>query len=506
MTDNESFQVYLNLANDLFDGQIPEDGLSPAVKQLPHLDKQLLDRLAAQAENFALTTPRRSWAIAQVADAAADSQNRDVFLQSLAAWYLGRACNHWTQPQRVNKAISRARQGFKELNEDGWVAACDWQINILSWTKTDFIQSEHELQQALVGLHATGLTEFVPHCGLALSYVQILVGKYEQARENISTSEAYFLDRGDLLNQARCWLNEASLYRRQVLFDQASDRLTKALNVFEGQNARLDVAKAKYQLALLHLLRTDDLSIAISNFNQAIEIFSKCDLDLWEAACKTNLGSIYLQAGQLAQTEACYQEARQSFTQHNVLGLLADNLNDGGKLNLLKGLPEISIEQYKQAEEIYKKLGATLAIALEATNLGEAYGQMGRYQDALHHLERAADQLKLIGHSLHLGTCEMYMAQVWSQLGQPALAHEHLNKAATCYEDSKQKALFSFIYNSRARIYFDQGQTTNGIDWLKKSLVVAEQHGFRPQIALAHRLLGETLVSSGHLKEGRMHL
>ncbi len=506
MCDVDPIQLYLSLSNDLFDGRILEADLPTATSQLPLLDKELLNKLAQSAEAFALNEPRRGWALMQGADAAANFQNCDLFTRSLAAWYLSRACNHWTQPQRVNKAISRARLGFEELNESGWVAACDWQLNVLSWTEADFVRSALELQQALAGLQTAGISEFIPHCRLSLAYAQMLIGKYDQARENIFSSEADFSAQGDMLNQARCWLNQASIFRRQAQFDQAFDQLDKALEVFENQNAQLDIAKTKYQLALLHLMRTDDLSIAITNFEQAIQIFSNHDLDLWQAACTTNLGSVYLQAGQLTKAEACYQEARQSFTRHGVLGLLADNLTDNGKLNIARGYPEISIEQYKQAEEIYRKLDSKLSMGLLIANLGEAYGQLGRYQDALHHLERAAEQLKSINHSLHLGTCEMYMARVWSRLEKPALAHEHLDKASACYEESKQKALLSSLYNSRARIYFDQTDTSNGIIWLKKSLEIAEKHGVRPQVALAHRLLGEALVSIGQLEEGREHL
>ncbi len=506
MSNVAAIQVYLSLSNDLFDGQTLEADLPTATLHLPPLDKELINQLAQSAETFAAIEPRRGWAVMQTAEAAANSQHRDLFIKSMVAWYLGRACNHWAQPQRVNQAISRARQGFEELNESGWVAACDWQSNALAWTKTDWLGTARELREALTGLQSAGFTEFIPHCRLALGNAQILIEEYDQARENILTSAADFSAQGDLLNQARCWVNEASRCRRQALLDSAFDHLGKALKVFESQNASLDIARTKYQLALLHLLRTDDLSKTISYFEQAIELFSKGDLDLWQAACMTNLGAVYFQAGQLARAEACYQDARRSFKRHGILGLLADNLMDSGKLNIWRGLPDRSVEQYQQAGQIYRSLGSKLSVALLATNLGEAYGQLGRYQDALHHLEHATEQLKTIGHSLHLGTCEKYTARVWSQLGQPALAHEHLDKASACYEESKQKALLSSVYNSRAGIYFDQGQATDGITALEKSLEIAEKHGLRPQAALAQRLLGEALVSIGQLEEGREHL
>jgi tetratricopeptide (TPR) repeat protein len=105
-----------------------------------------------------------------------------------------------------------------------------------------------------------------------------------------------------------------------------------------------------------------------------------------------------------------------------------------------------------------------------------------------------------------LGTCEKYSAIIWFRLGQPSLAHEHLDKAAEYYEWAKQRALLSTIYNTRASIFFEQGEHQKAIDCLEKSLEIAETQGTRPQAALAKRLLGEALVRFGRDGDARDYL
>ncbi len=116
-----------------------------------------------------------------------------MFVRSMAAWNLGCASNYWGQPKRVATAISRARLGFVKLNESGWVAACDWQLNALAWTRPDFAKAAQTLAKALEDLERAGFDEFVPHCRLALAYAQILIKDYDRAKKNIEASQTVFI-------------------------------------------------------------------------------------------------------------------------------------------------------------------------------------------------------------------------------------------------------------------------------------------------------------------------
>ena len=502
----DPYEPFLNLADDLIANRIPERDLSVADSQLPSIDEGLLTLLGQRAEEIALREPRRSWALTNVIHRATKSQSQDPFLQSLAGWYLGRASNHWGQPKRVKAAISQVRGKFAKLNLPGWVAACDWQLYVLSWTSPDIPRAVDVLVQASAELQRTEFIDFAAHCGLALAYAQLLIGRYEDAWGNIQASKERFEDTGDRLNLARCWLVEASSLRRQDRIHEALNKLDESLEVFERQNALVDAAKTHYQLGLCHLRLADDLTEASSQFEKAIDFFAVQEMDLWQAAVTTNLGYIHLLTGSLEKSNKLFTKARTVFARQRVLGALADNLNDSGKLNTLRGYPAISIEQFKQAEAIHKELGLILPVAIDAANLGEAYGFVGRYQDALYQLERAAERFRTMNNPLRLGACEKFAALVWAQLGRFDFAVEHLDQASASYELSSQKALLSSIYNDRASILFRQNDNAGAIDYLIKSLDIATRYGVKPQSALAKRLLGEGMSRTGQDAEALLYL
>lgn len=497
MPNNTPFDPYLQLAHELYEGRISESDLPTVMAHLPPLDKSLLDRVAEHAESVASVTPRLGWALTQVAFAAAVFQNRDLFVRSFSAWYLARACNHWAQPTRVADALLIAKRGFEELNDPAWIAACEWQSNALAWTRPDFAEALRGLKEALPNLP----TEFVPHCRLALAFAQILTGDHPAAQENIRLSEEAYQVCGDGLNQARCWLTLASSLRRQDLFVEAHEILHQALLVFEQENALTDQARAHYQIALGHLLQADQLSQAVEHFQRAIALFEATDLDLWRGMCISNLGSVSLYTGELILGDRYYRQAGEIFARHEIPGLLADNLHDQGELNILRGMPQTSIEQFRRSAEINEELGSQLSAAIAITSLGKAYGRSGRYQDALHHLERAAERLSALDSPWRLGICESYAALIWSQLEQPDLAHEHLDRAVRCYEQADQIALLSEIHNIRAGTYFQQDQVQEALTSLKEALEVSLRHGIKPQTVLARRLLGEALTQTGRYDE-----
>ncbi len=497
MNNDDAYYAFLELAEDLFINGESKRDLARLTAQLPPITDTLLKQLGNHTEEIATHQPRYGWAVANVAYRATVEQKQDVYLQSLAAWYLGRASNHWGQPKLVKQAISKARQGFLKLNQTGWVAACDWQYYILSWARPDIPHAVVTLQHAVEKLRQTGFEDFVPHCRLALAYAQLLIGKFGSARNNIRNSEVIFIANRDHLNQARCWLHEASRLRRKDQIDQALNWLQRALTVFEHEDSPIDIAKAHYQLGLCHLIWAEDLTTATNHFQRAIELFAGRDMDLWQAQCVNNLGFVYLLTGLLGKANASFEQARKSFKRHEVLGLLADNLNDNGKLNNLRGLSAISIEQFKQAMQINEQLGLKLSEAIDMANLGEAYGLVGRYQDALHHLEQAVERFRLLKNFTYLSSAEKFEAIIWSHLGQPAVALNHIDQAMSYYQASNKKGSLASFYNYHASILFKQHETDKARTYLEMSLNDALSHGMQPQAALARRLLGEALFQLG---------
>ena len=506
MNTPDAHQAFIHLAEDLFFNRKTDRELGDHILDLPPLTITLLKLLGARVEEVSIRQPRYGWALAKVIHLASIAQNQDLYIQSLSGWYLCRACNHWGQPKLVKSIIAQARKGFLKLNEMGWVAACDWQFYVLSWTRPNIPLAVSTLQNALQGLQQAGLDEFVPHCRMALTYAQLLIGRFDEAQQNIQICEAIFAKAGDRLNRARCWLNEASRFRRQGRVEESLRILEDAVIAFEEEKAPVDLAKTYYQIGLCRLMLTDNLPEAINQFSKALELFSTHDMDLWEATSLNNLGFAYSLLGSLERADQCYRRARKCFVHHNVLAPLADNLNDNGKLNTQRGFLSLSIQQFKEAEQIHEELGMRLSAAVDAGNLGEAYGLVGRYQDALYHLERAGEFFKAANNLHRLQDSEKFIAFIWSKLGQFEEALNHLDKAAEYNELDNQESLMFSIHNQRADVLFKQQKYVKAVDFLRLALDGAAKNGLRPQEALAKRTLGEALSQTGQDREALDYL
>ncbi|MCL4266937.1 MAG: CHAT domain-containing protein [Anaerolineae bacterium] len=496
---------YLQLAEELVHQPHAEDILLSTVGQFPALSHALLNYLAQQAENIALNRPAHSWFLMVVADAAAQ-QTDDLLLQALTAWRQAWAANAWVQPARATAASTRARSLFAQLQEPGWLAACDWQRNALPWTRPNFTQAATELEQALYQLEQTGLSTFIPDCQLALAYAYLLIGRFEEAAAQTAVAEKTFQERNDRLGLARCLYTKASYLRRQTYFEAAVDCFGEALNHFQEVGASVQVTMTTMQLGLISWWWQHDIQTAEAKLKWAVKQFEILALPLWSAQCHFGLGQIYQQTGQLAAADKALHAAREIFARFHLAGLWADVLLDSGWLALYKGQHQSGLDYFRQAESLYAQIGNRWLPVVATMHQGEAYTQMGLYQRALHCLEQAHGQLVELAMPQRIAACEMRLAQVYLQLSQWRQAHIYLDEAEVHYQQGGQIDAYPIVYNLRAELLFYEGKEQEAITSLQRALSAAQQQGDRMQIAQAQRLLGQALCASNRLIEAYDHL
>jgi hypothetical protein len=136
-SQDQAVLEYLHLAGKVTGGVIAESELAALVTNLPKLSEQMLGELADESYRLGPSEPRLGWAIAMVADKAAGRQELDLWIRARAAWYLGRAANRYSRPRLAAEAVERAREAFLILEEEEWLAACDWQAAVLPWAYPD---------------------------------------------------------------------------------------------------------------------------------------------------------------------------------------------------------------------------------------------------------------------------------------------------------------------------------------------------------------------------------
>jgi len=501
MYNQASFAAFLRLADKVYAGEAKRNELFDLILGLPPIDLELLDALADQAESAALAQPRLGWAICEVAEIASRRQHCALFTRSMAAWYLGRAANNWVQPQKAQKAIARARNGFVRLNEPGWVAACAWQANALPWLSADLKKSEEELKRCLTEFDISAFKKFVPLCGLTLAQTQNVLEKFAEAESTVKVCEDHFGLNKDDINLARCWLIRANILRRRNCFQEAIRYFEKAEGTFTRLSARPDIGMLNYYYGLTLLFSSTDFNLVANKFEKAIQLFVDCDLGLWQGMCLTFYGVANMQNGELKKASSCYEKAERIFKKFEANGLLAESLTAHGRLNTLMGHADQSIEQLVQAKTIHEKQGRFLSASIDATNIGEAFFQQGRYQDALHSFESAQDNLIEQDDKVRIGLHYLFTAHFWMQLNDHSRARAQLDLAESYLKVSNQFDSLISINNTRAKLFFDEKEFSKAQSYLQDSLEIAEKENLLPQIALTQLNLGEILAASLELTE-----
>ena len=494
-------QAYLDLAHRLLYKEILPGSLAAEIVQLPRFTEAILRELVGGSDLFGLFEPYRNLAIMQVAAEAARCQDCEPLLVSQADWYLGYAYNCCVQPQKSRPVLLRARRVFRSLGQIGWIAACNWQLHAIPWTCPDFLRTPRILEQALAILESAGFETFAPRCRLALADSQLLVGDFDAALKNIEVSEQRFSDLDDPLDQALCWVSKASMYRRQAKFDDALSSLQKALKVFAGHDAWMEIAKTQCQLGLCYFLSARNYQKAERYFEQAFNAFFKQRNELLCALCLTYWGQVSLVNGNLHVAASQLRRARDPLLKYKLQGLAADNFNDSGQLELIRGNIILGIDHFKNAESIYRRSGILLAAAIALANLGNAFAFAGRYQDALYYLELAESEFQALNNPSRLAGCEMYLSKIMTELNQYKMAHQYLDRAEELFSQVKQVALLAQVHAQRAKLFSLENRHDEVISSLNRALEIANQYGAAPQAALAERQLGEALSAAGYPSE-----
>lgn len=497
----EHITLYLNLAAKLNTDSAMERHLSNLVVDFPPLTSAILDELVQEAEREILARPRLGWAIMAVTDAAAARQPEHL-LQAKAAWFLAWAANEWVQPKRVAAAVDRAQALFTTLDKPGWVAACQWQRNTLPWTRPDSTQARIELEAALEVLPIDPETRsFVPHCRLALAYLLLMVGLFDEALTLIDESEAYFKEHQDILNQARCWFVKAACLRRKNHFGQAMAYAQQALECFEELRAAGDIARTKCQIGYLYWSQDANYAAAEQTWHEALTLFIEMDIPIWQAQVKNGLVQIFNETGRFAQIGSYQKEARAIYEEQNLAWLLADVLLDSVAFESSQGNYDLALEFVQKAQHLYASLGSKLLLAVATSSQGVALWQARRYQQALASLEEALRRLQSLNVPGRMARCEINLANVWLDLGQSERAHAYLERALEHSKEAHQADLFGYITICRAKVLLQQRKINETILLLEEGLVMTEQTGNQREGAVFRLWLGEALCHVNRLGE-----
>jgi adenylate cyclase len=248
-------------------------------------------------------------------------------------------------------------------------------------------------------------------------------------------------------------------------------RFEEAIATLGSAESRLGVRDEP--TALARLRRKSGVALRVKGAQTEAAVAFQRALSALRDPSTAEAARIRLEMGQLAWRSGDYQAARedlaaavQAASALNADEVVADGLRQLGNIEFLGGDPNEAVKYYERSSALYERLDDLVGLATVRTNLGGAWGRLGRWDEALERFRAAL--------SLHERTGNLWMAAI--------------------------------THNNMGELYRLSGRPAEAVAAFERALVLAEQMGYAAGVALALTGRGASRVDLGEPDLGRADL
>jgi len=265
------------------------------------------------------------------------------------------------------------------------------------------------------------------HPWLAFDFAKIsdILCDYEAALKGYKTAAALFEQKGDIENQARSMINRGWLLRRTGRPDEASDYLSKGIEILPADSRirRKVAAIMSSEYAIRGLL---DESIqyqsealegidGLKDEERRATLLSWCGLATFDRGDITNAYELHSRACDIAERNGL--EALLPY----IYPVLCFS-------TLFKGHFHEALEYAKKGLYMSEKLGITPMVLVSRFGKAHTLSLMGKREEALKDIEKALELSRICGPSLEVAETESTSGGVFMICGDHAESIKHLKK------------------------------------------------------------------------------
>ena len=155
-----------------------------------------------------------------------------------------------------------------------------------------------------------------------------------------------------------------------------------------------------------------------------------------------------------------------------------------------------------QSLTIYRDIGDRTGEGGSLCNLGNAYGSLEQYQQAIHYYQQALIVLRETGHREFRANSLAGLGNAYRYLGQYQQAIDFYQQSLTIYRDIGDRNNEANFLGGLGSAYLSLGQYQQAIDCYQHLLTIQREIGDRNGEANSLQNLGKLYNLTGRIKEG----
>lgn len=160
---------------------------------------------------------------------------------------------------------------------------------------------------------------------------------------------------------------------------------------------------------------------------------------------------------------------------------------------------------YNKAIATLRKSEDTIALASVILNAGDALLTNKEYDSAMVYFKESGKIFEQINHAIGKAYNLGNIGMVYASTGKKDLAEKNINEAIGILKESGDYYPISVYLMAMSDIYLDRGEQQTALNYVQRSLQLAQQYGLKEQISDANLKLSELYEKMGNATESLKH-
>jgi CHAT domain-containing protein/Tfp pilus assembly protein PilF len=396
--------------------------------------------------------------------------------------------------------LNRAVPLLKQVNVPQFAA---YALKGLGEVNVHLGQKRKALEYLTEALQLYGQTKDWLHEVQILPLISALKSSLGQSTEALQTARAA-VDRAKEHDapdwEAYGYFAVGAAYASVGNLDAATTAYDRSLQLLQGRHDYTGEATALNNLGLIYFARAN-FTRALDYFERAMKVSESSNDTGIAAYAMNNIGALYARQGDPLTAFRFFEKALDFAGRHNDKRLKAAVLSSMADANFLMENREYVLKLLKETAATFREIEEPVHESEALISLADAYGAMGRYQEALDVLHPVLDSRHLAGDSGREGYVLREMGYMYTNMGDRSSALKSYAAALSKLEAAGDEGGQVDLYAALGSVSAADGDYQKADELYRKGLALARTGGLRQSEMLILAGLGFVLGKQGNLAQ-----